>query len=184
MNLTLNRVLRLARSAARTVLAPARSTAPPRPGRRTGGQPPVAAHGVTVEYDVVRLGLPRLAYSPERDGEPDPGEVVWTWVSYEDDPSRGKDRPVLVIAREGDRLVVLQLTSKDKDLDRAAEARHGRSWLDIGSGAWDSRGRPSEVRLDRLLWASAGDVRREGAALDRGRYDAVVGALRALHGGR
>ena len=31
------------------------------------------------------------------DGEPDPGEVVWAWVPYEDDPAQGKDRPVLVV---------------------------------------------------------------------------------------
>ncbi|GAB5080487.1 hypothetical protein ARTHROSP310_36360 [Arthrobacter sp. AD-310] len=27
------------------------------------------------------------------DGEPDPGEVVWTWVPYQEDHGRGKDRP-------------------------------------------------------------------------------------------
>ena len=41
-------------------------------------------------------------YAPERDGEPDPGEVVWAWVPYEDDPSQGKDRPVLVLQTDGD----------------------------------------------------------------------------------
>ena len=40
-------------------------------------------------------------YAPEIDGEPDPGEVVWGWVPYEDDPSQGKDRPVLVLATAG-----------------------------------------------------------------------------------
>ena len=40
-------------------------------------------------------------YAPEIDGEPDPGEVVWGWVPYEDDPSQGKDRPVLLIGRSG-----------------------------------------------------------------------------------
>ena len=38
---------------------------------------------------------------PEQDGEADPGEVVWAWVPFEDDPGQGKDRPVLVIARDG-----------------------------------------------------------------------------------
>ena len=28
----------------------------------------------------------------------DPGEVVWGWVPYEDDPAQGKDRPVLLLA--------------------------------------------------------------------------------------
>ncbi len=42
------------------------------------------------------------SYAPEIDGEPDPGEVVWAWVAYEDDPSQGKDRPVLVLDTAGD----------------------------------------------------------------------------------
>jgi hypothetical protein len=39
----------------------------------------------------------QLAYDPHPDGKPDPGEVVWAWIPYEDDPTRGKDRP----GREG-----------------------------------------------------------------------------------
>ncbi len=35
----------------------------------------------------------RVVYAPDLDGRADPGEIVWTWVVYEDDPSRGKDRP-------------------------------------------------------------------------------------------
>ncbi|WP_310528148.1 type II toxin-antitoxin system PemK/MazF family toxin [Nocardioides sp.] len=106
------------------------------------------------------------AYAPQADGEPDPGEVVWAWVAYEDDPSQGKDRPVLVLRAEGDGWVGLYLSSQDHDRDAADEARHGRYWMDIGSGAWDSQGRPSEVRLDRLVPLTRDGVRREGAALD------------------
>ena len=51
-----------------------------------------------------------IEYSPVVDGRPDPGEVVWAWVPYEDDPSRGKDRPVLVLNRHGNRLTALALT--------------------------------------------------------------------------
>ena len=42
----------------------------------------------------------KVTYAPDLDGRADPGEVVWTWVVYEDDPSRGKDRPVLVVGRD------------------------------------------------------------------------------------
>ena len=121
------------------------------------------------------------SYSPEADGLPDPGEVVWTWVPYEDDPSQGKDRPVLVVGRTGAELLCLQLTSKDHDRDAQDEERHGRYWLDIGSGGWDREGRPSEVRLDRLLRLRESEVRREGAALDRDVFDAVVLAARNHH---
>lgn len=119
------------------------------------------------------------SYSPEMDGEADPGEVVWAWVPYEDDPSQGKDRPVLVVARAGESLVGLYLTSKDHDRDAEDEARSGRYWMDVGTGGWDSQGRPSEIRLDRVLTLTDAEVRREGAALDRETFDVVVAAARA-----
>jgi hypothetical protein len=99
---------------------------------------------------------------------------VWAWVPYEEADGRGKDRPVLVIGRRGPHLLGLMLTSKDHDRDAADEARHGRSWIDIGTGPWDPRGRPSEIRLDRLLLLDPSAVRREGAALDRPRFDRVI----------
>ena len=118
----------------------------------------------------------RLRYAPRRDGRPDPGEVVWAWVPYEDDPSRGKDRPVLVIGTDGPELLRLQLTSKDHDRDAAQEAEAGRFWMDVGAGPWDAQRRPSEVRLNRLLRLDPSLVRREGAALPRPLFDAVVAA--------
>ncbi len=124
-------------------------------------------------------GAPDLAYAPKPDGRPDPGEIVWTWVPYEEDHSQGKDRPVLIVGRDGEWLLALMLTSKDHDRDLAQEARHGRTWQDIGSGAWDGRGRPSEVRVDRVLRVDAAAVRREGAVLDRARFDLVAAAVRA-----
>jgi hypothetical protein len=120
------------------------------------------------------------AYAPEIDGEPDPGEVVWAWVPYEDDPSQGKDRPVLVLDTDGDGWTGLMLSSQDHDRDAADEARHGRYWMDVGTGGWDSQGRPSEVRLDRLLRLERDGVRREGAALDETIFAAVVEARRGL----
>ncbi|WP_415839311.1 type II toxin-antitoxin system PemK/MazF family toxin, partial [Nocardioides zeicaulis] len=123
---------------------------------------------------------PSARYAPESDGEPDPGEVVWAWVPYEDDPSQGKDRPVLVLDTEGDGWTGLMLTSKDHDRDAADEARWGRHWMDVGSGGWDRQGRPSEVRLDRKIHLERDGVRREGAALDRAVFDAVVAAVRGL----
>jgi hypothetical protein len=122
-----------------------------------------------------------IGYQPRADGRPDPGEVVWAWVAYEEDASQGKDRPVLLIGRRGDRLLGLMLTSKDHDRDAEDEARHGRHWMDVGSGGWDREGRPSEVRLDRLLVLDPAVVRREGAALGRGIFDEVVESARRFH---
>lgn len=121
------------------------------------------------------------AYAPETDGEPDPGEVVWAWVPYEEDASRGKDRPVLLLGSRGDHYLGLMLSSQDHDRDAADEARQGRHWMDVGSGGWDRHGRPSEARLDRLLVLAPAAVRREGAALDRELFERVLAATREHH---
>jgi len=120
----------------------------------------------------------KFEYAPDLDGDPDPGEIVWTWVPYEDAPSQGKDRPVLLVGRDGDDLLGLMLTSKDHDRDAEQEERAGRYWYDLGAGPWDSRGRPSEIRLNRLLRVDPDRVRREGAVLDKPRFAAVVKAAR------
>ena len=123
-------------------------------------------------------GTPRITYSPAPGNEADPGEVVWTWVPYEEDHREGKDRPVLIIGRDGNWLLGLQLTSKDHDRDAAQEARSGRLWMDIGTGEGDPQRRPSEVRLNRIIRVDPGGVRRIGAVLDRDIFDAVASAVR------
>ena len=122
-----------------------------------------------------------VTYAAEPDGLPDPGEVVWTWVPYEDDPQQGKDRPVLLLGRRGPHWLALMLTSQDHDRDAADEARYGRHWMDVGTGDWDRAGRPSEVRLDRLLRLDDTAIRREGAALDPALFAEVVAAARDFH---
>jgi len=121
--------------------------------------------------------LAHASYQPIMDGDADPGEVVWTWVPYQEDASVGKDRPAVVIGAEGEGVYLLQLTSKDHSRDAAEEAAAGRYWFDIGSGAWDPKGRPSEVRLDRALWVKATDVRREGSILPEVTWRRIIDAL-------
>lgn len=123
---------------------------------------------------------PQIAYAPERDGDPDPGEVVWAWVPYEDDPDQGKDRPVLVIGYDDgneSRLLGVPLSSKDPGHKRDAD-----EWVEVGTGGWDREQRASFANADRVLRYDAGEVRREGAALDRNRFDAVVAKVRQLGG--
>ena len=81
---------------------------------------------------------------------------------------------MLVVGRDGDWLLALMLTSKDHDRDEAQEARAGRHWVDIGAGDWDRQGRPSEVRVDRVVRVDPTAVRRAGAALDRRTFEAVA----------
>ncbi|WP_234983254.1 type II toxin-antitoxin system PemK/MazF family toxin [Demequina sp. NBRC 110053] len=155
-------------------LAAARAT---RRAKRRRPRPRAASHSYPGDFS----GRVDVRYSPRPDGSPDPGEIVWTWVPFEEDHSRGKDRPVLLIGTDGPWLLGLQLTSKDHDLDAAREARWGRHWQDIGTGAWDSRRRPSEVRLDRIVRVDPSAIRREGAVLPRARFDSVAHSLTRLH---
>lgn len=113
-----------------------------------------------------------VSYSPHADGRADPGEVVWTAVAFEDDPRQSKDRPVLIIGHRGAWLAGLQLTSK------APGSGPNRVYMDVGPGRWDRQGRPSRVRLDRLLDIDPALVRREGAALDRALFVKVLAAAR------
>lgn len=135
-----------------------------------------------IVYDVSRWGMPEFRHSPSGDGDADPGEVVWTWVPFEDDPSQGKDRPVIALARRGNNVVLAQMTSKDHDRGNPGEPDHlGRVWFDIGTGSWDRKGRESEVRIDRLLIAHKDSIRREGAVLDKTRFTQLVDAIEAYH---
>ncbi|MCA0337718.1 MAG: type II toxin-antitoxin system PemK/MazF family toxin [Actinobacteria bacterium] len=137
-----------------------------------------AADGGRTAYPGDFRGVPEMTYAARPDGRPDPGEIVWTWVPFEEDHTQGKDRPVLLIGRDGRWLLGLQLTSKDHDRDAEQEARAGRTWTDIGSGGWDRQGRPSEVRTNRVIRVDAGAVRREGAILSREVFEQVAAEVR------
>ena len=114
----------------------------------------------------------KLLYAPDLDGRADPGEIVWTWVVFEDDPTRGKDRPVLVVGRDRSTLLGLMLSSQDHHRDDP-------NWVGIGSGSWDYESRASWVRLDRVLDVPEEGIRREGAILEREMFDVVAARLRA-----
>jgi len=114
----------------------------------------------------------KLVYAPNLDGRADPGEIVWTWVVYEEDPTRGKDRPVLVVGRDRSVLLGLMVSSQEHHADDP-------DWVGIGSGSWDYEGRASWVRLDRVLDVPEASIRREGAILDREVFDVVAARLRA-----
>jgi hypothetical protein len=111
-------------------------------------------------------GPVRWEYRPQLDGAPDPGEIVWTWVAYEDEPDIGKDRPVVIIGRATrGRLAVLMLSTRD----HSADAR----WLAIGPGDWDEQHRLSWVRGDRILAVVPEAIRREGSVVTRQTYESI-----------
>ncbi|MGN6695261.1 MAG: type II toxin-antitoxin system PemK/MazF family toxin [Aquihabitans sp.] len=127
--------------------------------------------------DHVGTGGIAVSYAPQRDGDADPGEVVWTWVPFEDDPSQGKDRPVLVLGWDGSLLAAVQLSSKDH-----AQRRDAHEWVEVGRGAWDPQNRVSYADASRLLRVEPTAVRREGASLDETAFHRVLARVAELHG--
>lgn len=179
-----------ARTGAASTRAPAettpRGTTPRRPpAPRSAGTTPAADRTVRTRPPAPRqrarvVTTPpargrRLVYAPELDGRADPGEIVWAWVPYEEDPARGKDRPVLVVGRDGATLLGLMLSSN-------AERDGQPHWYALGTGAWDRQQRPSWVRLDRVLLVREDGIRREGDILARPRFEAIARVLRASYG--
>ncbi|KDA05613.1 hypothetical protein DC31_14270 [Microbacterium sp. CH12i] len=148
------------------------------PGRTGVSAPDSAGHAQgseTVRIDPDRIKDLRVSYAPQKDGDPDAGEVIWTWVPYEENDGRGKDRPVLVIGRQsGTRVYAVRMTSKPHERDR--------DYLSIGSGGWDSQGRESWVDIEQLYSVHEQGMRREAAVLDRKRYDRVASALITRYG--
>jgi hypothetical protein len=139
------------RPTARTTRRPGEPMPPP----STGAAPARDIDANSVEFE----------YAPCIDGDPDPGEVVWTWVPYEEDPTQGKDRPVVILGRRGSNLAGVPLTSKPHD---------NEAQVAVGTGSWDREGRPSFAKVERLLEIDPEQVRREGAVISRARFDAVV----------
>lgn len=132
----------------------------------TAGAEPEPERGGAHTY----AGPITFAYEPEPDREADPGEIVWSWVAFEEDATIGKDRPIAVVGHTDDRrLVALMLSSQDH--------RGDRGWTSIGTGPWDKQGRESWVRVDRVLAVHANAVRREGAVMSRQVYESLVTSM-------
>jgi len=147
------------------------------PPDRSGPRPGAPSPGPgSVRTAATRERARTVSYAPDMDGAADPGEIIWTWVPFEEDPAQGKDRPVLVVARAGgDSLLGLMLSSQSHRADDA-------NWVGIGSGSWDGQGRDSYVRLDRILEIPEHGIRREGAIVPADRFDRVAVELRGSYG--
>jgi hypothetical protein len=139
---------------------PARAPARSAPRQQPAPSPKPA--GIPSEATV------RVEYSPSLDGDPDPGEVVWVFVPFEEDPTQGKDRPLVVIGRRGNKLVGIPLTTKRHD---------NEAQLEVGTGDWDSQHRVSYARLWRMMDIEPDAMRREGAVLDAKRFELLVRAV-------
>ena len=148
---------------------------PSSPGKSQASAKSPSAGKAPSSYPGDYRGKVTPRYAPSPDGSPDPGEVVWAWVPYEDDYSQGKDRPVLLIGRNGERLLALMMTTRDRNNGREADP----DYVDVGTGSWDSQGRPSEVKVDRVLQLDPASVRRQGAVLSPAAFERVRKAFAA-----
>ncbi|KRE78450.1 type II toxin-antitoxin system PemK/MazF family toxin [Arthrobacter sp. Soil763] len=178
MSQTLRSLARAFRGAWRLLAGSGGAPAAPRRPAATTKTRRKPAVGLSGTYPGDFQGRSTVRYNPAANGQPEPGEIVWTWVPFEEDHGRGKDRPVLLVGTHGRYLLGLMLTSKDHDGDD----RRAQDYVDIGTGPWDRQWRPSEARLDRVLQINPLDVRREGAILDAGRFGDISAALRSRHG--
>ena len=138
----------------------------PKPSSAKTSAPKPSAPASTVasdgsDYPGDYRDMINFEYSPSLDGDADPGEIVWTWVPFEEDHSQGKDRPVILVGRDGEYLLALMMTSKDHNNREHADS----NYLDIGSGPWDPQGRASEVKLNRVIRVRPDAMRREGAIM-------------------
>ena len=160
-----------ARSSARSLARP--TGQPARTDIGAGRSGPDA----TVELDPSAVRRPGWGYAPKSDGALDPGEIVWTWVPFEERDGRGKDRPVLVVATlDHGAVLAIQLTSSDHTGDA--------DYVPLGVGPWDGDRRPSWAAIDRVFRVSPQGVRREGMFVDAVRHRLVEAALRRRHGWR
>jgi hypothetical protein len=149
------------------ITAPAPTDAREEPGR--------FGRAATIEIAPPGHNQLRIAYAPQNDGDPDAGEVIWTWIPYAERDGRGKDRPVLVIGRrDSESVYALKLTSKSHDGDR--------DFVPLGPGPWDAQGRPSWLDIDQVYVVHRDGMRREAAALDPDRFARVAQLLHQRYG--
>ncbi len=100
-----------------------------------------------------------------REARPRPAEIWWARVPFEDTRA-AKDRPCLVIAVRGRRVLVAKITSRDRS------GRAGVIALPPGS-VGDARGRASFLETDELREVGLGGFRRRVGVLDPALWDRV-----------
>ncbi|MEU2157740.1 type II toxin-antitoxin system PemK/MazF family toxin [Streptomyces sp. NPDC019396] len=143
-----------------------------RPGGRL--RPPGGRAGPTGPRRPGRPGRPGRAVGPGGRGAPagtgalrtpQPGEIWWADVPYEDGPG-SKDRPCLVLQVRGGAARVAKITSKYHD------TRPGVIPLPPGA-VGDAQGRPSFLETDEVRDVRVRDFRRKVGVMDPLLWDQV-----------
>ncbi len=166
---------RIAKDVLRTAARQATGTVRKASGASRASSDDRHAPKLSIRYPGDFKGRPQVTYAPHTGKMPDPGEVVTAWVPDEEDHKQGKDRPVLLIGRDGDWLLGVPLSI----LDPAPDAEPGGRWVPIGTGAWDARRRQSRARVDRIVRIHPDDVRGRAEKLDKTRFDTVAAGIRS-----
>lgn len=117
-----------------------------------------------------------IFYAPDLDGQADPGEIVWFLAPVDATAKRYAERAMLVVGRTRHRGVLGLLISPNP------EHAHDDNWIEVGAGQWDSLGRPSWIRLDRVIEVPDHALRRAGALFPRPRFERIASALRTRFG--
>ncbi|MEV0244151.1 type II toxin-antitoxin system PemK/MazF family toxin [Streptomyces sp. NPDC050674] len=99
------------------------------------------------------------------EGRPQPAEIWWADVPYEDE-ARTKDRPCLVLAVRGERATVVKITTRYRD------ERAGVIPLPPGS-VGDTQGRASFLETDELREVPVWGFRRRVGVVDPALWDQV-----------
>ncbi|MFF5841966.1 type II toxin-antitoxin system PemK/MazF family toxin [Streptomyces massasporeus] len=99
------------------------------------------------------------------EGRPQPAEIWWADVPYEDE-ARTKDRPCLVLAVRGERATVAKITTRFRD------ERTGVIPLPPGS-VGDAQGRASFLETDELREVPVWGFRRRVGVVDPALWDQV-----------
>lgn len=116
-----------------------------------------------------------IVYSPDLDGQAEPGEVVWFWVPTSSHDEKAFERPMLIIGRTLNHNLMGLLISSN------ADHAGTKNWMSIGTGQWDTSGKPGWIRLDRTIVIPESAVRRRGAMFPQTRFDRIATALRTRY---
>ncbi|MEJ5919363.1 MULTISPECIES: type II toxin-antitoxin system PemK/MazF family toxin [unclassified Corynebacterium] len=113
-----------------------------------------------------------ILYSPDMDGQTESGEVVRVHVQIDGDHQPIHERSAVVLGRDRHALLGALISTRE-------EHANDPKWLFIGTGAWDPQGRPSWVRIDRILIIPESGIRRSGTFMPRRRFDRIASRLRS-----
>lgn len=111
------------------------------------------------------------------EGELCTGDIVDAYVYYEDDPTNGKIRPVLVISPEESFVLSLKMTSHAPRQEFPGEYQVVR-WMQAGLR------KPTTVRISKLLKVRYEDLIKIRGRLDETDMFQILSQFTRIHNGR